>query len=178
MDDGQSGAISTSDGGRNPKLGRLLIIQVYVRFGFQTAAKKPENSTAFLEQELSHCGIFRQTDRSVVGVCRLTLFPKTLQEVSANSPVRLIVRHSVRGNRVQNGESRFWSLRFRNCGGVSESCAERGRYADQLFVKQCYRRPVGPVGVCTLRMYRLNCAVLCDKRVPQSAPTVRLETGR
>src|SRR5256884_5512357 len=27
MDDGQSGAISTSDGGRNPKLGRLLIIQ-------------------------------------------------------------------------------------------------------------------------------------------------------
>jgi hypothetical protein len=128
------------------------------RFGFQTAARKPENSAAFLEQELSHCGIFRQTDRSVVGVCGFTLFPKTLQEMSANSPVRLIARHSVRGNRVQNGESCFWSLRFRNCGGVSDSCAERGRYADQLFVKQCYRRPVGPVSVCTLRMYRLNCS--------------------
>jgi hypothetical protein len=128
------------------------------RFGFQTAARKPEDSAALLEQELSHCGIFRQTDRSVVGVCGLTLFPKTLQEVSANSPVRLIVRHSVRGNRVQNGESCFWCLRFRNCGGVSDSCAERGRYADQLFVKQCYRRPVGPASVCTLRMYRLNCS--------------------
>src|SRR5438034_714898 len=77
---------------------------------------------------------------------RSTFFPKTLQEVSANSPVRLIVRHSVWGNRVQNGESCFWCLRFRNCGGVSNSCAERGRYADQLFVKQCYRRSCGSGG--------------------------------
>src|SRR2546429_2903190 len=38
------------------------------------------------------------------------------------------------------------------------SCAERGRYADQLFVKQCYRRPVGPASMCTLSMYRLNCS--------------------
>src|SRR5260370_13112474 len=72
------------------------------RFGFQTAARKPEDSAALLEQELSHCGIFRQTDRSVVGVCGLTLFPKTLQELSANSPVRLIVRPSCRGNQVHN----------------------------------------------------------------------------
>src|SRR6266436_4798496 len=158
MDDGQSGAISTSDGGRNPKLGRLLIIQGLCSDWVSDCGEKAENSAVFLEQELSHCGIFRQTDRSVVGVCGLTLFPKTLQEVSANSPVRLIVRHSVRGNRVQNGESCFWSLRFRNCGGISDSRAERGRYADQLFVKQCYRSPVGPVSVCTLRMYRLNCS--------------------
>src|SRR6266478_731799 len=139
------------------------------RFGFQTVARKPEDSAAFPEQELSHCGIFRQTDRSVVGVCGLTLFPKTLQEVSANSPVRLIVRHSVRGNRVQNGESCFWSLRFRNCGGVSNSCAESGRYTDQLFVEQCYRRPVGAASVCTLGMYRLNGSF---KLKPAEAPAL------
>src|SRR6266550_2017638 len=79
MDDGQGGAISTSGGGRNPKLRRLLIIQ---------------------------------------GLCS--------------------------------------DLGF--SGGVSNSCAERGRYADQLFVKQCYRRPVGPASMCTLSMYRLNCS--------------------
>src|SRR6516225_8384665 len=131
---------------------------VYVQSGVQAAAGKPEDSAAFLEQELSHCGIFRQTDRSVVGLCGLTLFPKTPQEVGANSPVRLIVRHGLCVNRFENSESCFWSLRFRNCGGASDSCAERGRYADQLFVKQCYRRPVGLASVCTLRMYRLNCS--------------------
>src|SRR5260370_11939818 len=77
------------------------------RFGFQTVARKPEDSAALLEQELSHCGIFRQTDRSVVGVCGLTLFPKTLQEVSANSPLRLIVRHTFRDHPVQTAYSRF-----------------------------------------------------------------------
>src|SRR6516165_2211521 len=158
MDDGQGGAISTSGGGESEAWEPTDNTGFIFRLRFQTAARKPEDSAAPLEQELSHCGIFRQTDCSVVGVRGLTLFPKTLQEVSANSPVRLIVRHSVRGNRVQNGESCFWCLRFRNCGGVSNSCAERGRYADQLFVKQCYRRPGGPASVCTLSMNRLDCS--------------------
>ncbi len=96
-------------------------------------------------------------------------FTETLQEVGANSPIRLIVRHSVRGNRLQSGESCFWSLGFRNCGGVSNSCAERGRYADQLFVEQCYRCPVGPASVRTLRMYRLNCSF---KLKPAGAPAL------
>ena len=85
-------------------------------------------------------------------------FTEPFEEVGANSPVRLIMRHSVRGNRFQSGESCFWSLRLRNCRGVSHSCAERGRYADQLFVEQSYRSPVCPASVRTLRMYRLNCS--------------------
>src|SRR5437016_11215199 len=91
------------------------------RFGFQTAASKPENSAAFLEQELSHCGIYRQTDRSAVGVCGLTRFPKTLKEVSAKGPIRLIVRNGVAVNRLENGQPRFRSLCFSNCG-----CSEAG----------------------------------------------------
>jgi len=74
-----------------------------------------------LEQELSHCGIYRQTDRSAVGVCGLTRFPKTLKEVSAKGPIRLIVRNGVAVNRLENGQPRFRSLCFSNCG-----CSEAG----------------------------------------------------
>src|SRR6266478_9683988 len=128
------------------------------RFGFQTAARKPEDSAALLEQELSQCGIFRQTDRSVVGVCGLTRFPKTLQEVSANGPIRLIVRDGVAVNRLENGQPRFRSLCFGNCGCVSSLRSECGRYADQTFVKLCYRSPVSLAGTRTLRMHGLNCS--------------------
>src|SRR5215470_5844882 len=96
-------------------------------------------------------------------------FTEAFEEVGANSPVRLIVRHSVRGNRLQSGESCFRSLRLRDCGGVSNSYAERGRYADQLFVEQCYCSPVGPASVRTLRMYRLNCSF---KLKPAGAPAL------
>src|SRR5207237_10183682 len=120
MDDGQSGAISTSDGGRNPKLGRLLIIQVYVRFGFQTAAKKPENSTAFLEQELSHCGIFRQTDRSAVRVCALPLCPTTLRGGSASRPATLIMRDHARGKHLLQSATQRGFTRSIKLAGTSD----------------------------------------------------------
>jgi hypothetical protein len=96
-------------------------------------------------------------------------FTETLQEVGANSPIRLIVRHSVRGNRLQSGETCFWSPGFGDCGGVSNSCAERGRYADQLFVEQGYRRPIGSASVHALGMYRLNCSF---KLKPAGAPAL------
>ena len=78
--------------------------------------------------------------------------------MSTNGPVRLVVRHSVRVNRRQNGKSCCRSVRFRNRSGVSSSRAERRRYADQSFVEQCYRGPVGPAGARTLGMYGLNCS--------------------
>ncbi len=77
--------------------------------------REPEDSATLLEQELSHCGILRQIDRPVVGVCGLTRFPKTLQQVSANGPIRLIVRNSVAVNRLENGQPRFRSLCFGDC---------------------------------------------------------------
>ena len=85
------------------------------------------------------------------------MFPKTLQQMSANCPVRLILRPSIRVNRLQNGESRFRPVRLRNRGGVSSSCAERWRYAEQLFVEQRYRCPVGPAAARTLSVRGLNC---------------------
>src|ERR1700683_1464550 len=91
--------------------------------------KFSEKLAAFAEQELSDGRIFGQADRAVIRVSGLMGFTETLQEVGANSPIRLIVRHGVRGNRLQSGEPCFWSLRFRDRGGVSNPCAGRGPYA-------------------------------------------------
>src|SRR5580693_4028561 len=114
--------------------------------------------TPVLQQELFHGGGFRQADRPVVGFCGLTGLPEAMQEVSANGPIRLIMQHSIQVNRVQKGESRCGSVRFRDRGGISSARAEGRRYADQPFVKQCYGRPVGLAAARTLRMYGLNCS--------------------
>ena len=117
---------------------------------------QPEELAALLEQELSHCGVFCQADRPVVSVRGISSFSKLVHEVGSNCPVRLIIRHSVRVNGVQNGESRFGSVRFRNRGGVSSSRAERWRYPEQLFVEQHDGRPVDSSGARALGMCGLN----------------------
>jgi len=81
------------------------------RFGFRLRRESRKTQPRFSGPGTLSLRDLRQTDRSVVGVCGLTLFSKTLQEVSANSPVRLIVRHSVRGNRVPKRRVLLWSLR-------------------------------------------------------------------
>jgi len=78
-------AISTSDA-EGIELGRLLIIQGLCSDWVSDCGEKAGKLSRVLEQN-SLTADLRQTDRSVVGVCGLTLFPKTLQEVSANSPV-------------------------------------------------------------------------------------------
>jgi hypothetical protein len=62
-----------------------------VRWGyFYRAGRK--KSAPLLEQELSHCGIFSQSDSPIVSVLRFGASPKKLQEMSANCPIRLISR--------------------------------------------------------------------------------------
>lgn len=55
---------------------------------------------ALPKQELSHCGIFRQADRPVIGVSGFRDLPEALQEMSADRPIRLVMRHGSRVNRL------------------------------------------------------------------------------
>ena len=111
---------------------------------------------ALLKQELSYGGVFCQADRAIVGVRGLARLPETLQEVSANRPVRLIMRHRFRVNRFQNGQSCFWSIRFRHRRGVSSSRAQCRGDAGKLLIEARDRRPLRPPGARALRVYRLN----------------------
>jgi hypothetical protein len=76
--------------------------------------------------------------------------------VSAHRPVGLIARDGSEIDRAQYRQPRFRSLRFSYCRGVSSSRAERRGYADQLFVEQHDRNPLGPAAARPLRVYRLN----------------------
>src|SRR6476646_7163972 len=116
-----------------------------------------KNLSSPLEKELFHGPVFRKTDGAVVGVCGLPLVPHPLQKVSADSPVRLIIRDSSQIHSVENREASFGSVRFGNRSGVSRLRADRWRYPEQLFVEQHDRRPIGPAGMRPLGMYRLNC---------------------
>jgi hypothetical protein len=117
---------------------------------------RSEEFAALLKQELSYCWVFCQADSTVVGICGVAGLPQTLQEVSANRPVRLIMRHSFWVNRFQDRKSCFRSVRFRDRGGVSGSRAQRRGYADQLLIEACDRRPLSSPGARALRVYRLN----------------------
>jgi len=66
------------------------------------------------------------------------------------------MRDSALVHRLQNGESCFGSICFRNRGGVSGLSAKGWRYPEQLFVEQHDRRPVGPASARTLSMHGLN----------------------
>jgi hypothetical protein len=71
-----------------------------------------------VEKELSYGLIFCQSDGPVVGLLRLMAVPKSLQEVSADGPVRLIGRHGCGINRVQHCKAPCWSIRLCYCSGV------------------------------------------------------------
>ena len=131
MDDGPGGLISTGDAGE---------------------------LASSLEQELFHGPVFRKTDGAVVGICGLPLVPHPLQKVSADSPVRLIIRDSRQIHPVENREASFGSVRFGNRSGVSRLRAERRRHPEQLLVEQQDRRPIAPAATRPLGMNRLNCS--------------------
>lgn len=76
--------------------------------------------------------------------------------MSADRPVWLIMRHCVRRNRFQDGESRFGPVRFADCGGVSSLSAERRRNPEQLLVEQHNRGPVSAAAARALSMYGLD----------------------
>src|SRR5215472_14559376 len=113
-------------------------------------------SAALVEEERSYGRIFGQADGAIVGVCGLTGLSEALQKVRANGPVGLVVRHSVQGDRIENDEACFGSVRFGDRGGVSGSCAERGRHAQELFVEQNDGCPIDAAGTCALSLYGLD----------------------
>src|ERR1700737_561458 len=76
--------------------------------------------------------------------------------MSANCPVGLISGDIVRGDPGQPRQPRFRSVSFANRRGVSSSRAKRRGDADQLFVEQHDRSPLGPAAVRPLSVYRLN----------------------
>src|SRR5258708_2035617 len=76
--------------------------------------------------------------------------------MSANRPVGLISGHSVQVNSIQYCQSCFRSVSFANRRRVSSSRAKRRGDADQLFVEQHDRSPLGPAAARPLSVYRLN----------------------
>src|SRR5579864_7414145 len=111
---------------------------------------------AVLEKELSHRGVLRQADRAIEGLRRLMRSPQPPQQMSANRPVGLIVRNVPLVDRIQYCQPGFRPTRFGGRCGVAGSCANRRRYANQLFVKHYDRRPLRPAASRSLSMYRLN----------------------
>src|SRR5262249_1926705 len=77
--------------------------------------------------------------------------------MSANRPVRLICRDVSGLDRIQYRQPRFGPAGFGNGRGVSSARAQCGGDADELFVEQHDRSPLGPAGARPLRVYRLNC---------------------
>src|ERR1700747_1263580 len=169
MDDGPGGAISTSIEERKLRIeavdhaGLTPGLEAGLRraccdlrkwiFRFSDLGQS-KGLTPLLQEKLFYGGVFRQSDRTVVGVPGLTSFPKALQEVSANGPVRLIMHHRFQVDRVQNGESRFRTIRFGDSGGIAGSSAERRSDPKQLLIELHNRRPLGPAAARALRMYR------------------------
>src|ERR1700737_4794053 len=76
--------------------------------------------------------------------------------MSANCPVGLISGDIVRGDPGQPRQPRFRSVSFANRRGVSSSRAKRRGDADELFVEQHDRNPLGPAAARPLSVYRLN----------------------
>src|SRR5215472_3981630 len=77
--------------------------------------------------------------------------------MSANRPVGLICRDVSRLDRIQYRQPRFGPAGFGNGRGVSSTRAQCWGDADELFVEQHDRSPLGPAGARPLRVYRLNC---------------------
>src|SRR5580692_7587181 len=90
--------------------------------------------------------------------------------MSANCPVGLISGDVLWVDPIQHRQSRFRSIRFSDRRGVSSSRAERRGYADQLFVEQHDRSPLGPAAARPLRVYRLNRGL---ELKPASATAIR-----
>src|SRR5262245_48653284 len=76
--------------------------------------------------------------------------------MSANRPVGLIARDVSRVDRIQHRQPRFGPTSFGNRRGISSTRAQRRGYADELFVEQHDRGPLGPAAARPLRVYRLN----------------------
>src|SRR5580704_14893925 len=90
--------------------------------------------------------------------------------MSADRPVGLISGNGVQVNSIQYRQPCFRAVRFADCRSVSSSRAERRRYADQLFIEQHDRTPLGPAAACPLSVYRLNRGL---KLKPASATETR-----
>ena len=97
---------------------------------------KQEKLAPSLEEELSHSRVLSQANRPVESIHGFRCLPQPLQQVSASRPVGLITGDGFRVEPIQYRQPRFRSNGFRNCRGISSSCDERRRYADQLFVEQ------------------------------------------
>src|SRR6266853_6305280 len=76
--------------------------------------------------------------------------------MSANRPIGLISGNIVRVDPIQYRLPRFRSVSFANRRGKPSSRAKRRGDADQLFVEQHDRSPLGPAAARSLSMHRLN----------------------
>ncbi len=61
-----------------------------------------KKSVPLLKQKLSYCGIFSESDRSVVSLPGFGAFSKAVEEMSANCPVGLIGRDCLLVDCIQN----------------------------------------------------------------------------
>src|SRR5215469_12566942 len=77
--------------------------------------------------------------------------------MSANRPVGLICGDVSGLDRIQYCKPRLGPTGFGNGRGVSSAGAQRWGDADELFVEQHDRGPLGPAGARPLGVYRLNC---------------------
>jgi hypothetical protein len=112
--------------------------------------------SASLEQKLSHCGVLGKANGPVESVRGLGCFPEPLQEVGANCPVGLKSGDIVRVDPIQYRQSCVRSVRFADRRCVPGPRAEGWGNADNLFVKQHNRCPLGPAAARSLSMHRLN----------------------
>jgi hypothetical protein len=77
----------------------LIVVTGEVGLFLQGREKK---STPLLEEKLSYCEIFSESDSSVVSLPGFGAFSQALQEMSANRPVGLISRDCALVDCIQN----------------------------------------------------------------------------
>jgi hypothetical protein len=118
--------------------------------------KKQEKSASPLKEELFHCGILGEANRTLESIYSLRFPAEPLQQVSADRPIRLISRDGSKTYPIQCGEPRVRSVHLGHCRSVSGSRAESWRDADQLFIEQHDRVPLNPAAVGSFSMDRLN----------------------
>src|SRR5437016_10677477 len=122
---------------------------------FDTAVKK-DLSPAALEEKAPDRVVLSQADRAVEGYRGLAAAAQRLQEMAADSPIRLVAADRPGLDLVEEREARRGPLHLGDRRGPADPGADRGGELHQTLVEPGDRAPVGPPGARSLGVDRLN----------------------